>query len=304
MALDDDYLRYPHRQAGMDHSLYPTSNLFERPKIAWPGGKKVALWITVALEFFPLTPNDGPVRAPGAMVTPFPDYRTFTTKDYGNRVGIYRIMRVLEAAGFKATAFMNSALARRYPALLGDVQGAGWEIAAHGVDMNHVHHGALPKEEERAQINACLDEFAAHNVQPKGWLSPARSESHQTSQLLAEAGVEWFGDWGNDDMPYAFSSGVTAMPFTDELEDRKCLVTLGQREEVWEEQVLDAYDWLSVEAADHGGRILHIALTPYVIGQPFRIQSLRNVLGHLGEKSDIWCASGTEICEAWCAGST
>lgn len=303
MSVDPEYLDYK-RQKGMDHDLYDASNLFKRAPVSWPNGKSLAVWVTVSAEFFPLTPNDGPFRAPGHMVTPFPDYRTFTTRDYGNRVGIYRIMRALGEAQVPATAFVSSALIERAPALIQDIRATGWEIAAHGTDMNALHYGNMPPDSEQAQISSCLAAWQSLGVTPKGWMSPGRSESYETLQLLADAGISWTADWGNDDMPYKTNSGIIAMPFTDELEDRKCLVTLGQREEVWIDQILGAAEWLSAEASKSGGRILHIALTPYIIGQPFRIHALKALIGSLLERDDIWLASADGILSAWLASST
>ena len=144
MPLDPNFLRYPMLRKGMDHDLYPAANMFEQPKV------------TVAVEFFPLTPNDGPFRAAGHMATPFPDFRTFTARDYGNRIAIYRIMDALTAASIPATAFVSSALIDRTPKLLQDIQSAGWEIAAHGEDMNNIHYGDMPLDVEQRQIEACL----------------------------------------------------------------------------------------------------------------------------------------------------
>jgi len=299
MPLDPSYLEFPKRRKGMDHDLYPAENLFKQAPVQWPDGKKIALWITVAVEFFPLTPNDGPFRAPGHMVTPFPDYRTYTTRDYGNRIGIYRIMDALEAAGFPATAFVSSALLERTPRLIRDIQAAGWEMAAHGVDMNHIHYGGMDAEEERRQISDCAAHWSAAGLEPKGWMSPGRSQSDATLDLLKDAGFSWTADWGNDDMPYAMNNGLVAMPYTDEVEDRKSLVTLGHNEDMWMAQIMDAADWLGTEAKQHGGRILHIALTPYIIGQPFRIKALTDLLARLGQRTDLWPATGSDICARW-----
>lgn len=303
MPLDPDYLRYPMRRKGMDHDLYPAANMFEQPKVTWPGNKPVALWVTVAVEFFPLTPNDGPFRAAGHMATPFPDFRTFTARDYGNRVAIYRMMDALAAANIPVTAFVNSALIDRTPALIDDIQASGWEIAALGEDMNNVHYGGMPADVEKRQIDACLDAWSARGITPKGWMSPGRGQSDDTLSLLKSVGIDWTADWGNDDMPYAMNDGPIAMPYTDELEDRKCLTALGQNEDVWTQQVIGAADLLAGEAKAHGGRILHLALTPYVIGQPFRIKFLRDVLRLLAARDDIWSATGSEICTAWQEGS-
>ncbi|RMF10425.1 MAG: polysaccharide deacetylase [Alphaproteobacteria bacterium] len=303
MSLPSEYLEYPKRRHGMDHDLYPWSNMFDRPPVKWPGDKPIALWITVALEFFPLTPNDGPFRAPGHMATPYPDLRTYTTKDYGNRVGVYRIMRVLDKLGLKATAPVNAAVARRYPPLIEAVNEAGWEIIGHGVDMNSLHYGGLAEDIERAYIAETLSTLREVSGQPvRGWLSPARSESENTPRLLAEAGVDYLCDWVNDDMPYDMSTPagrITAMPHTYELEDRHVITVLGQLEELWSEQVLDAARRLRREAEKYGGRVLHLSLTPYVIGQPFRIAILEHLLEALVAEGGIWSATGGEIHSAW-----
>lgn len=303
MSLPEDYLKYPHRSHGMDHDLYPWSNLFNRPTVHWPGDKSVALWITVALEYFPLTPNDGPFRAPGHMVTPYPDYRTYTTRDYGNRVGVFRIMKVLDALGLKASTPMSAKIAERYPALLKAVQERNWEIISHGVDMNHIHYGGMDEGKEAQQIEDALVMLEKlSGSKPAGWFSPARSESENTLKLLAEHGVDYVCDWVNDDMPYDMATdagSITAMPHTMELDDRQLMVTLGQNEETYQEQILAAFDLLRAEGKSYGGRILHLSLTPYVIGQPFRIWALKQVLETIVASNDVWSATPSEILKVW-----
>ncbi len=303
MSLPEDYLKYPHRSHGMDHQLYGWSNLFNRRPVTWPDDKSVALWITVALEYFPLTPNDGPFRAPGHMVTPYPDYRTYTTRDYGNRVGVFRIMKVLDALGLKASTPMSAKIAERYPALLKAVLDRDWEIIGHGVDMNNIHYGGMDAEKEAQQIDDALVMLEKHTgTKPAGWFSPARSESENTLKLLAEHGLSYVCDWVNDDMPYEMSTesgAITAMPHTMELDDRQLMVTLGQNEDTYQEQILAAFDLLRSEGKNYGGRVLHLSLTPYVIGQPFRIHALRAVLEKIMATNDVWSATGGEILEVW-----
>lgn len=307
MTLPKDYLEYPKRRHGMDHDLYPWSNMFARPKIAWPGGAKVALWITAALEYFPLTPGDGPFRAPGHMVTPYPDYRTYTIRDYGNRVGIFRIFRVLDRLGLTASAPMNASVAERYPALVEEVTGRGWEVIAHGIDMNHLHHGGMEEAAERAQIEGAASRLrAATGATVRGWLSPARAQSAATPRLLADCGLDYVCDWVNDDLPYAMATpagGLVSMPFAGDLEDRKLLIELGHPEDTYADELLDAFRLLHAEAGRFGGRILHVPLTPYVTGQPFRIQALESALGRILEHDGVWSATGAEIIDAWLAGS-
>lgn len=296
MTLPEDYLRYPHRKHGMDHDLYPWSNMFERPPITWPDNKQIALWITVSVEYFPLIPNDGPFRAPGHMVTPYPDYRTYTTRDYGNRVGIYRILKVLDRLGLKASFPMNAVIAERYPSLLADIVADGHEIIAHGVDMNSLHYGGMDTSVEREQIAKTTDILRTASGQAvTGWYSPARSQSENTLDLLGEYGLKYMCDWVNDDLPYQMKT-IISMPHTMELEDRHLLVTLGQSEAVYQEQILAAHDLFQSEA---GGRVLHLSLTPYVIGQPWRIRTLEETLKTILDKGCSWSATGQEISTCW-----
>lgn len=298
MSLPDEHLRYPSRRRGMDHDLYRAERLHERRRPAWPDGAPVALWVTVALERFPLTPNaDGP-RVPAHMATPYPDYRTYTARDYGLRVGAYRVLRALDRLGVPATVFASSALLDHAPGLIEDYAAAGHEIAAHGVDVNHVHHDGLTEDEERAQIATGLDRFAASGITPRGWLSPGRFESARTPSLLAEAGLAWLADWDNDDVPYRMTPQgggvITAMPYTEELSDARCMAALGQHSHTWAAQIAAAHGLLAGE----GGRVLHVALTPYVIGQPFRIRGLEAALRPIID-AGAWTATGTEIEQKW-----
>ena len=237
------------------------------------------------------------------MATPYPDLRTFTTKDYGNRVGIFRIMSALDKFKLKASVCLNSDLIGRAPPLMNELKQRDWEIIASARNMNDILHEGLSVETESALIAQTTEAIKQETGKaPQGWLSPARSESFATPSLLAKAGYRYVCDWVNDDMPYEMTTDngpLYAMPHTYELEDKHVLLNLGQREEVYIEQILAAYDRLNQEAENHGGRILHIALTPYIIGQPFRIWALIEALQRLMEKDSIWNATGADILGAW-----
>lgn len=303
MSLPKEYLEYPLRRHGMDHDLYPWSNLFERKPVTWPNGAKIALWIVPALEFFPLDDKKEPFKAPGHMVTPYPDYRTYTTKDYGNRLGIYRIMKVLDQFNLKASVATNARVAERYPFLINEITRRGWEIMAHGYDMNALHYGGLDEATEREQIQKTVDILRKATGQKiTGWLSPARSQSENTLHLLPEYGIDYVCDWVNDDMPYEVTTRngpLIAMPHSNEIDDRQILINLGHSPEVFEEEVLDAFRLFYDEADKYGGRIMQITLTPYVIGQPFQIKSLVNILAEITKHDGIWSATGAEIVKAW-----
>ncbi len=303
MTLPADYLRYPLRRYGMDHEWYAWSMLTRRPKITWPNGARVALWVAPALEWFPLDMKGQPFKPPGAMVTAYPDMRHYTLRDYGNRVGIYRIMKLLERHRIRASVAVNAAVAARYPSLVQACTQRGWEVVGHGLDMDHLHHGALPVEEEKALIAKSLDLLRKASGKPiRGWLSPAKSESFATLGLLAEAGIEYVCDWINDDMPYEMRAAgrpIHSMPHSTDTDDYTVLIANHHDEDEYRDQVIDQFDVLYAEAATQGGRILSLSLNPWVTGQPYRIRTLEEILEHITRHDGVWPATGAEILEAW-----
>ena len=307
MSLDPAYLDYPKRRKGMDHDLYPWSNLFERPPVSWPGGKRMAVSFLVNLEWFPITPEDKPFRAPGHMQTPYPDYRHYTAREYGTRVGIYRMLDAFGKANVRASFAVNAAIADRYPGLIQDVLSAGHEIVAHSKDMNGTIASGLAEGDERALILQSIDTLErVTGTRPRGWQSIARSQSFNTPWLLAEAGFTYHCDWVNDDLPYAMTTpagDIIAMPVNHELSDRQIITVQQQSADSFAEQMRDAYALLSGEAQRFGGgRMLTIQLTPYIMGLPFRMSALEELIGWLAEQPGTWFASTGDIVEAWTAG--
>lgn len=302
MTLDPAYLDYPMRRRGMDHDLYPWSNIADRPSIHWPGGKRVAVVIVISCEFFPLTPNDTPFRAPGHMQTAFPDYRHFTARDYGSRQGVPRLVEALSRVGAKASFAMNSAWAERFPDLARRIVAAGHEIIAHSTDMNGTIATGLAEADERALIAASLAGLAAGTgARPTGWLSIARSQSWNTPRLLAEAGLTYCCDWVNDELPFRLSTpagSLVNLPLNHELSDRQIIATCQQSPESYAEQLRDAYLWLDREVDAGGGRMLPIHLTPYISALPYRIDAIEALLGWLAAQPGAWFARADEAVAA------
>lgn len=302
MSLDAAYLDYPHRRYGYDHDLYLWSALHERPPVYWPEGKSVAIWLCVSLEWFPITPSDTPFRAPGHMQTAYPDFRHYTARDYGTRIGAYRLLDAFAKVGVRASFATNAAIAERYPELLADIAAAGHEIIAHSTDMNGTITSTLPVDEERALIAASLDRMeAASGIRPQGWLSIARSQSFATMDLLQAAGLRYACDWVNDELPYRFSNGLINLPLNHELSDRQIITVQQQSVDSYAQSMIDAFDWLAGEAQRFGGRMLPLHLTPYIIGLPYRIDAFERLLSTLAARPEAWFATGAEIVESWSA---
>ena len=303
MTLPPDHLRYPHRRHGMDHDRYPWSHLFERPRVAWPGGARVALWVTPIVQWFPLDMGAKPFRAPGGLTMPYPDLRHYTQRDYGTRVGIFRILDLLGRRGVPASVAMDAACARRYPAVVRAVLAGGHEVVAGGVHAAALHHAGLSEEDEAAMVRGTVDALReATGQEVQGWLSPGRSQSGRTLDLLAAAGLRYCCDWANDDMPYAMRAGagtLHAMPLAYETDDRVTMLEFNHTEDDWATQVRDRFDVLHREAAEYGGRIMSLPLHAWVSGTPARITYVAEVLDHILGHEGVWPATGAAILDAF-----
>ncbi|MBT3536509.1 MAG: polysaccharide deacetylase family protein, partial [Rhodospirillaceae bacterium] len=267
MTLTDDYLKYPKRGHGMDHDRYTWSQLHERPAVTWPNGARIALWVVTQLQWFPMDMKPA-VPVPAGMVRPYPDYWDYTLRDYGNRIGVYRIFKVLDKLGIRSSVAMNSALAEMYPYLVEQVNQRNWELIANGLDMGHPHHGDMDEGEETALIKGVLESLRGLSGQKvRGWLSPIRSESMNTPDLVAANGIDYLCDWANDDMPYAFettSGTIHNMPHAMELDDQQILIALRHTEQEYVGQLKDQFDCLYAETERSGGRIMAINLNPWI----------------------------------------
>ncbi len=304
MSLGDEHLRTPMMRHGMDHDRYAWSMLAQRPPVRWPGGKTLALWVHVGLQYFPLNPS-AKIKVPGSMSMPYPDLRHYTLRDYGNRVGIYRFLDAFDRYGVVPTFAINGRLAERAPYLMRRIRERGDEVIAHSWSMDATHAGGVDEAQEREWVTRTLAVLRETFERPvRGWVSPGKLESGATPELLAEQGIEYFCDWVNDDMPYRFRTArgaLWAMPLSTELEDRFVIAENLHAETSYVEQVLDAAQFLIGEAREQGGRILSLALHPWVLGQPHRIGPLETILRELTAREEVWSASAGDILDAFVA---
>ncbi len=301
MTLPGDYFTYPHRKHGMDQDRYAWRLSIDRPRLALPNGKQVAVMIVVPLELHMLNPNGKPFKHPGAMQTPYPDLRHFTTRDYGNRVGAFRILKELKAAGMKATFPVNGRLLGKIKPLIGAILEDGHEIAAYGWDTDSIHFGGIDPDTEKKFILDTRAAFDAEGLHPKTWMSPARQQSFATPDLIRAVGFTACLDWEIDNVPVAMRTDhgdLICPPLFNELDDRKLLIDQRQTETEWRDQILEAAAFLKSEYGRFGVQVLSFTLTPYVVGQPFRIWALRDVLTALNSDDQVWCATVREIVAA------
>ncbi|SFC62654.1 polysaccharide deacetylase family protein [Tropicimonas isoalkanivorans] len=304
-AIPDSYFDYPLRGKGYDHDRYTARYLRDLPMFEWDGGDTLKLWVCVHLEHFPMDMPASPVKPIGGMDRPYPSVWDFSTRDYGSRVGIYRLFDVLDRYGIRATAAMNSVLATRYPTLMDDILKRDWEVAAAGVDMGHLHHSQLSEDEEAALVGESFDTLRKVSGQGvTGWHSPAHSQSAATPDLVAEAGAKYICDWINDDMPYAFKTRagtLTQMPLSYDLSDHKIIGLQNMPIGDYEYQLGAAFDVLRDESRTRGGRILSMSLSPWAIAQPGRIGALERLLSRFMNETGVGSATGEDLRAQWVA---
>lgn len=279
----------------MEHGRFQYSPITRRPKLALPNGARVAVWITPNVEHFhydkpaiSLTPMTAGLR---------PDVLNYAWRDYGARVGIWRLMEILERQGFVATAALNSEACLRYPEIVKEGNRLGWEWMAHGQNNSSLFTG-MPMEVERATIANVLDTIASHTGRrSRGWLGPALTETDNTLDLLAEAGLDYVADWCNDEQPYQIktqSKPIVAMPYTLEIGDIPVFLDRGGSGEDFYRMIVDQFDTLYEDGAKNY-RVLSIALHPFLIGHPFRARYLERALAHIKKHDAVWIATGSAI---------
>ena len=230
---------------------------------------------------------------------PYPDLRHFSLRDYGNRVGIFRVLKVLDRYGVRPTVAMSAEVATRYPSLCQRIVDRGDEILAHGFNMDSLHHSGVDANTEAERVRStCQILREATGQAITGWLSPGKSQSFRTPDLLAQNGIRYMCDWVNDDMPYAFRTEhgpMVALPLSTELEDTFVLLNNQHSEQSYVEQVEDACGFLLREAETKGGRLLALSIHPWLMGQPHRIAKLDQVLAHVTSQAGVWSAPASEI---------
>ena len=303
MPLDPSYLEYSHRKYGMDHDHYDWSMLVSRKPVKWPNNAKIALWVNVSLQYFPLNQQGKPFPPTGGMTTAYPDLRHYTLREYGNRVGIFRLLKAFDEYDIAPTFAVNAQLAERYPYLIHKLAERGDEIIGHGWNMDTPHYGGQDRGEEATVIERSLNTLRKMTGQRvEGWLSPSKSQSANTPELLVENGVKYMCDWINDDMPYPFrtpAGEIIAMPLSTELEDRFIMQANLHSESEYADQIEDAFDFLYEEAEEQGGRMLALSIHPWMLGQPHRIGRLEQVLEYITGRGDVWSAGASDISAAW-----
>ena len=285
------------------HGRYEFAAITDRPDFAWPGGRRLAIYVGVNLEWFAFGEGMGGELAPGK---PEPDVLNHGWRDWGNRVGAWRLIEALDALGLPATVLANSAIYHHAPGLMAAHRARGDEVAGHG-RTNAEAQGTLDEPTERALIGEATAVLTrAEGRAPEGWLSPWISESHATPDLLAEAGYRYTLNWCMDDQPVWMrtrAGPLLAVPYPQELNDVPAILVRRAGAAEFADMIVDAFDEM-LEQSERQPLVMGIALHPYIVGQPFRLRRLRAALAHLARARDaVWIARAGEIARAFAEAS-
>ena len=291
------------RRHGMDHEHYEWSPMSTRGVLRWPEEARVALCVLISLDHMEWEPPEGsfqsPVLAGGLGASRgYPDYPRLTHRDYGHRVGIFRVFDVLKKHGIPPTVAMDALTAEHYPELVRHCQTRGCEIIGHGMSASQMITSQMTEQQERDYIHASIETLAgATGAAPVGWLGPEYGESARTPQLLAQAGMRYVCDWTNDEQPYRMTTTqgeLFSLPVMLELDDVHALWDRRVQVDRYEQMLRESFDILYRDGAQNG-RLLVLHLHPWLIGQPFRIGFLDAALGAMMQHQGVWAAPGSQI---------
>ena len=276
----------------MENERYPYWPLPDRPAIRWPNEARIAFWVIPNIEHFRFDkPNSD------AVPTGQPDIPSFAQRDYGPRVGIWRMMDVLDKYHLRATVALNADVCRFYPQIIDAGVERGWEWMGHGV-TNSIRMTALDEATERETIRGVVETIAERTgARPSGWLGPGLSETVHTPDFLAEAGITYVADWCADDQPFPMrvkTGRMISVPYSQELNDIPVFTRKGLTAAQFCQMICDQFDVLYAEGAT-SGRVMAIALHPYLTGHPFRSKWLDRALEHITEHDKVWLTTGGEI---------
>ncbi|HJO64366.1 MAG TPA: polysaccharide deacetylase family protein, partial [Sphingomonas sanguinis] len=279
------------------HGRYPYRPIVDRPVYDWPEGRRVAIYLGVNHEVFDFGGGLGAELAPSQTQ---PDVMNYAWRDYGNRVGAWRLLDLFDRLELKTTALLNAEILDRCPGLAEACRDRGDEIAAHG-GTNAKAQGELGEGKERHLIEEVTERLASLGVRPTGWLGPWISESEVTPDLLKAAGYRYVLDWAHDDQPTRLKTrhgDLLSIPYSQEINDIPSVIQRRQEAESFATMIRDAVTQLLSEA-DRRPSVLGIALHPYIMGQAHRVPPLARVLEELREADDprIWWTTAGAIAE-------
>lgn len=285
----------PEDQRRPEPGLYWFNPWRGRPKIEWPGGKRLAFWVAPNVEFYELAPPRGPARA--SWFRPEPDVLHYSIREYGNRVGFWRMAKMFDELGVTASISLNVAVLDHYPEIGRAMADRGWELFSHGV-YNTRYQYAMTPDQERELIRDVAASIRKHSGQTlSGWLSPALTNTPETMNVLAEEGVSYTLDLFHDDQPQPVrvrSGKLISLPYSLQVNDWTGLNTGAATPREYGRMIREQFDRLYAEGETHG-TVMCLPLHPWMIGYPHRYEALGEAIDYILGHEGVWHATGREI---------
>jgi len=280
----------------------------KRQPLKWPNGARVALIVTINLEYWDLLKEgDKPYYAGGPPVIPdpmpanVPDFPNFSWREYGHRVGVWRMFDTFDAAGVPASCTMNAKMGLERRDIIDAANERGFELVAHNYEQGDLltnYH--FDKEAEKKLIQEALRVYKDTVGRPaRGWLSSSLRSTTQTADILAEEGLSFICDYMNDEQPYMINTPngqIVSTPYSVEINDFTFFHRRGMSTSAVLELLKEQFDQLYLEG-ESSGRLMNIGLHPHVAGHPYRIRALREFLEYAKGHRNVWWATREEIAD-------
>lgn len=279
------------------HNRYSYLPITERRPYEWPNGTRLAVYTVVNVEVFPFGEGLG---IPIAPAQPEPDVVNFSYRDWGNRVGFFRLVELFQEFGFPASMFLNSELFDHCPQIIAAIKGRGDEIAGHG-RTNAERQASMAEDDERKAILEATATIRKHTGRaPSGWMSPWVAESRVTPDLLQEAGYQYLMQWSADDQPIWLKTRagrILSIPYPRPTNDLPLMHAYHTDPERYANILIDQFDE-TLHQSRNIPLTFCLSFHPYLSGHAFRIRQLRRVFQHVQKSAGkVWLARTGEIAE-------
>jgi len=278
---------------------YDYSPIVARKDYSWPGGRRLAFTLTTNIEVFAFGAGKG--HDPAKTGEP-QTHRNYAWRDYGNRVGIWRLFDLADELKLPLAHNTNSLLYEYCPQILDAARKRGDEIVAHG-RTNAEDLRGLWQDDEARLIREATDTITRHEgAAPKGWMGAGAYESPHTLDLLKEAGYTYCMDWPMDDQPVWMrtrAGPILSVPYPVELNDSQQNIHRKHSAREFCDMVVDQFEEMIVESARRP-LVMNVSIHPYVFGQPYRLQPFRKALQHIlahPQRERVWCCQPREIAD-------
>lgn len=283
-----------------DPGLYDYWPYRNRPKITWPGDKRVAFWVAPNIEFYELNPPTNPHRK--SWPKPAPDIVPYSYRDHGNRVGHWRLMEVMDEFGVRGSISLSVAMCQHHPEIIQACADRNWEFFSHGIYNTRYIYG-MDEAQERAILEDSIKTVESSTGQRiRGYLAPALTHTERTIDLLADYDFWYSCDLFQDDQPQPLITSqpekkLVSMPYSLEVNDHYAFNVYGQSARQYADLLKRQFDTLLEEGAE-SGTVMCIPLHAYLIGRAHRIGPFRDVLDYItSHKEDVWVTTAAEIAE-------